>query len=71
MNSTLITDDEYDPLLILYLVTTGATLHNETRAHVIGAILRHVILNQQQTVKPLYNILNSPSPSAVASPPTP
>lgn len=43
MYSTLLSSEEYDPLLIVYLTTTGATLQNHTRAQLIAYALRQVV----------------------------
>lgn len=43
MYSSLIDDQDYDPLLILYLTTTGATLQNHTRAQLITYALKRVV----------------------------
>lgn len=43
MYSTLLDDEEYDPLLMVYLTTTGATLQNHTRAQLITYALKQVL----------------------------
>ncbi len=43
MYSTLISDEEYDPLLVLYLTTTGAMLQNHSKAELIGTALKRVV----------------------------
>ncbi len=46
MYSTLLDDQEYDPLLVLYLTTTGAVLQNHTKAHLISYALRQVVYRE-------------------------
>jgi hypothetical protein len=43
MYSTVIQDEEYEPLLVLYLTTTGALLQNHVRAQLIAGALREVV----------------------------
>lgn len=67
MYSTLIDDEEYNPLLILYLTTTGNTLQNHTRSQLVKQVLRQVIITTGDTRPPI-NLLRLAAAAAAAKP---
>lgn len=46
MYSTLLDDEEYDPLLMVYLTTTGAILQNHTKSELISYALKQVVYRE-------------------------
>lgn len=52
MYSTLLTDEEFDPLLMVYLTTTGATLQNHAKSQLIKQALRTVVFQEIGEPKP-------------------
>lgn len=62
MYSTLLTDEEYDPLLMIFLTTTGATLQNHVRSQLIKQALRTVVFHQAGEITP-FDTLNAISGS--------
>lgn len=59
MYSTLIDDEEYDPLLLLYLTTTGSTLQNHTRANLIAQALRRVVVTMYSSKnRPAFDVVD-------------
>jgi hypothetical protein len=52
MYSTLISDEEYDPLLVVYLTTTGAMLQDHVKAQLIKTALKRVVAAMGNTYVP-------------------
>lgn len=52
MYSTLLTDEEFDPLLMVFLTTTGGTLQNHVKAQLIKGALRNVVFQEAGEMKP-------------------